>query len=350
VINNRGRILIVGSGLAGSCLALELLERGKDILLIDNQLKNSSSRVAAGLLNPIVPKGVRKTWQCDILFPALFGYYRHWESVLQTHFIDNYPFLNIHANDGEALEWEKRMNEPEMSAWLSRSDEHNLPPLAGESATWVEHCGRLDVSVFLQSVQDHLTSRNQYAIDGFNHSLCKKTTGGWQYGDEVFEAVVFCEGIGLLENPWFKDLFMDPTGGDILKVHIPNIGDNPMIIKQKQWIVPTTERDIYLLGSNFHKNSMSTEPEEKDAKFLLERAAQITKQPVSLIEHRRSIRPTVQQRRPYLGEHRTEKGLFVFNGLGAKGSSLCSWLAPMLADNILSGAPLHAEVDIQRFG
>jgi hypothetical protein len=50
-----------------------------------------------------------------------------------------------------------------------------------------------------------------------------------------------------------------------------------------------------------------------------------------------------------LGEHRTEKGLFVFNGLGAKGSSLCSWLAPMLADNILSGAPLHAEVDIQRF-
>jgi glycine/D-amino acid oxidase-like deaminating enzyme len=339
----------VGGGLAGSCLALELLERGKDILLIDNQLKNSSSRVAAGLLNPIVPKGVRKTWQCDIIFPALFNYYRHWEEVLQNHFIDNYPFLNIHANIGEALEWEKRMNDPEMSAWLSRSEEHNQQQPMAESATWVNHCGRLDVSAFLQSVQRHLINKNQYVIEEFIHSKCEKTAGGWQYGNEVFESVVCCEGIGLLENPWFEGLFMDPTGGDILKVHIPNIGDKPMIIKQKQWIVPTQERDIYLIGSNFHKNNRSTEPEEKDAIYLMERATQITKQPVTLLEHRRGIRPTVQQRRPYLGEHRTEKRLFIFNGLGAKGSSLCSWLAPMMADHIVFGRPLHAEVDIQRF-
>jgi hypothetical protein len=50
-----------------------------------------------------------------------------------------------------------------------------------------------------------------------------------------------------------------------------------------------------------------------------------------------------------LGEHRTEKGLFVFNGLGAKGSSLCAWLSPMMAENIVNHVPLDAEVDIQRF-
>ncbi|MEY3800508.1 MAG: hypothetical protein RLZZ548_388, partial [Bacteroidota bacterium] len=143
--------MIIGSGLAGSCLALELLERGQDILLIDNQFENSSSRVAAGLLNPIVPKGVRKTWQCDILFPALFNYYRRWEQRLNTHFIDSYPFLNIHANEGESLEWEKRVLDPEMEDWLRRGDESAYAFLTQEPATWVNHCGRLDVSTFLQS-------------------------------------------------------------------------------------------------------------------------------------------------------------------------------------------------------
>lgn len=344
-----GRILIIGSGLAGSCLALELLERGQDILLIDNQFENSSSRVAAGLLNPIVPKGVRKTWQCDILFPALFSYYRRWEQRLNTHFIDSYPFLNIHANEGESLEWEKRVLDPEMEDWLRRGDESAYAFLTQEPATWVNHCGRLDVSTFLQSVQDHLTQRNQYRIEQFHHDDCAKTKDGWRYAGEFYDAVVFCEGIGLLNNPWFNDLFMDPTGGDILKVHIPNIGSNPMIIKQKQWLVPTHEADVYLLGSNFHKNNLSTEPEQKDAEALLARAAQITGQTVTLLAHRRAIRPTVQQRRPYLGEHHTEKGLFVFNGLGAKGSSLCAWLSPMMAENIVNHVPLDAEVDIQRF-
>jgi glycine/D-amino acid oxidase-like deaminating enzyme len=205
------------------------------------------------------------------------------------------------------------------------------------------------VYTFLQSVQDHLTQRNQYRIEQFHHDDCAKTKDGWRYAGEFYDAVVFCEGIGLLNNPWFNDLFMDPTGGDILKVHIPNIGSNPMIIKQKQWLVPTHEADVYLLGSNFHKNNLSTEPEQKDAEALLARAAQITGQTVTLLAHRRAIRPTVQQRRPYLGEHRTEKGLFVFNGLGAKGSSLCAWLSPMMAENIVDHVPLDAEVDIQRF-
>ena len=109
--------------------------KGQDILLIDNQFENSSSRVAAGLLNPIVPKGVRKTWQCDILFPALFSYYRRWEQRLNTHFIDSYPFLNIHANEGESLEWEKRVLDPEMEDWLRRGDESAYAFLTQEPAT-----------------------------------------------------------------------------------------------------------------------------------------------------------------------------------------------------------------------
>ena len=44
--------LIVGQGLAGSCMALQLLKRGKKILVIDQPHTNSSSMVAAGMFNP----------------------------------------------------------------------------------------------------------------------------------------------------------------------------------------------------------------------------------------------------------------------------------------------------------
>lgn len=342
-------ILIVGSGLAGSTLAMELAQRGVHVVLIDNQFPQSSSRVAAGLLNPIVPKGVRKTWQCDTLFPALYDYYTHWEKALDVKFIHRYPFLNLHANANETHEWNKQRENASMANWLSKAAPDDFNQLPFEDATWVNHCGRLDVPTLLSAVQHHFFSQGQYFTEQFRHKELKKSNALWCYKEKEYDAVVFCEGIGVLENPWFQWLFFDPTGGDILTVHIPNLGATPRIIKQKQWIVPTGEPDIYLLGSNFHKNSLSHVPETSDAEALILRAQQITQQPVTLLSHQRAVRPTVQQRRPYLGEHQSEKGLFVYNGLGAKGSSLCSWLSPMLAEHILAGKPVNDEVDIARF-
>lgn len=340
--------MIVGGGLAGSTLALELEKRGVSFALLDNQFPNSSSRIAAGLLNPIVPKGVRKTWQCDTLFPSVYNYYKAWEVLLNDEFIHPYPFLNIHANASETQEWQQRLNDPEMLSWLTTDDLSDFPEIPREHATWVNLCGRLDVSRFLQSVQSQLEGLGRYYKGEFHHNACLRTEEGWIYQSHGYRAIVFCEGVGILDNPWFNHLFFDPTGGDILKVHIPNLGGQPCIIKQKQWIVPTGEKDIYLLGSNFHKNTLSYEPKQDDANKLLKRAEEITQQKVTLIDHKRGVRPTVQQRRPYLGEHPTEKGLFVFNGLGAKGSSLCSWLSPMMADHLVMEKPLHPEVDILR--
>jgi glycine/D-amino acid oxidase-like deaminating enzyme len=138
-------ILIVGSGLAGSTLAMELAQRGVHVVLIDNQFPQSSSRVAAGLLNPIVPKGVRKTWQCDTLFPALYDYYTHWEKALDAKFIHRYPFLNLHANANETHEWNKQRENASMAEWLSKAAPDDFNQLPFEDATWVNHCGRLDV-------------------------------------------------------------------------------------------------------------------------------------------------------------------------------------------------------------
>ena len=58
-------VLIVGQGLAGSLLALELEKRGRKIHVVDNNPSTSSSKVAAGLYNPITGRKMTKTWMAD---------------------------------------------------------------------------------------------------------------------------------------------------------------------------------------------------------------------------------------------------------------------------------------------
>lgn len=255
-------ILIIGAGLAGTTLAIELIDRGLNVQLVDNQMSNSSSRVAAGIINPIVPKGVKRTWQYTKIFPSVFSYYRKLEARFQTSFIHEYPMIQIHANENERHEWRKRAESPEMADLLTPSGENTI----------VHFCGRLDVSKFLQICQLEIQKSHKFKSEQFNYSdVIFLENEKVEYHQEQFDRIIFCEGIGVKQNPWFNYLFFDPTGGDILTVKIPNL-PNKEIIKQKQWIVPTQEKDTFLLGSTFHKQSISYLPNPDDAEFLLARA------------------------------------------------------------------------------
>jgi glycine oxidase len=53
--------LIIGSGLAGIAFAQTALENGKSVLIIDSDVM-SSSKVAAGLYNPVILKRFTSVW------------------------------------------------------------------------------------------------------------------------------------------------------------------------------------------------------------------------------------------------------------------------------------------------
>src|SRR6185369_14016662 len=88
-MNREVDYIIVGQGLAGSALAIELLRRGKKIAVFDEPEKNRSSIVAAGLFNPITGRVMTKTWKADVLFPHLIAFYSGTEKVLGGRFF--YP-------------------------------------------------------------------------------------------------------------------------------------------------------------------------------------------------------------------------------------------------------------------
>ncbi|MEL7021711.1 MAG: hypothetical protein AAGK47_08885, partial [Bacteroidota bacterium] len=60
-------------------------------------------------------------------------------------------------------------------------------------------------------------------------------------------------------------------------------------------------------------------------------------------------RPTVKDRRPFLGKHPDFSRLAIFNGLGTKGASLGPYFAQQMTNHLLQQTALEPDVDITRF-
>lgn len=344
--------IIVGGGLAGTSLALELLRRGITPLLIDQWHESSSSRLAAGLVNPIVPRGVRKTWKADLLFNLIPEWYAYWEKELQAAFFSPMQMVQLHPDVHTANEWARRTNEPGFETYLKASDSYSCPPVIHEPfGHSIIHCaGRLNTGIFLDAAQRYIRERAVIIEAPFEYQNLTAAEDHWQYGDLKVQKVIFCEGIRAMNNPWFSYLHFHPTGGDILTVRVDGLNSRgeQKIYKRRQWLVPADD-GLWLLGGNFHKGDLSETTRPADADQLVSDVSKWIHADITVVEHRRGVRPTVEGRRPYLGEHPDHPGLFIFNGLGSKGSSLIPWLAPMMAGWLTGHGGLDPETDISRF-
>ena len=342
--------LIVGAGIAGTTLALELSKLNQRVLVIDNHYPLSSSRVAAGLISPMVPRNVRKTWKCDEIFPHVFSYYQAFEKEWNSSFMEVIPSLQIHKNLRQVHNWTIRAGEPGFDKYLN-IHAPQLPecmkPLNFDCIE-VLQTGRLDVYKFLEIAKSHFTNKNIfYKEEEFNYFDLIQSNTGWNYKEIQASKVIFSEGIGVLNNPYFQYLPFNPSGGDIIKVEIQNIPQTH-ILKKKEWLIPIGNSQ-WIGGSTYHSNDLSVNPEQKDADWLIQEFESWIGQPVKLLTHVKGIRPTVAERRPYLGEHPLLKSLFIYNGLGSKGSSLASILSSHYANSLVNNSPLLDELNIDQF-
>ncbi len=176
--------LIVGAGIAGTTLALELSKLNHSVLVIDNNYPLSSSRVAAGLISPIVPRNVRKTWKCDEIFPHVFNYYKEYEKEWNSTFIYEISSLQIHKNLRQVHNWTIRAGEPGFEKYLN-IHAPQLPkcmkPLNFDCIE-VLQTGRLDVRKFLEIAKSHFTNKKiHYLEEAFDYDELEQSNSVWNY-------------------------------------------------------------------------------------------------------------------------------------------------------------------------
>lgn len=340
------KILIIGAGIAGCTLALELEALGCTPTLVDNLQANTSSRVAAGLISPIVPKGVKLTWRFAELFPQVYAYYSKWENKWNEKFVYSLPTVQLHANEQAAKLWQMRANDGEMVEVISGLEFQTIENVKSELGySLVQQSGRLDMQKFCDLTIQHFEKQNKFWNHHFVHSDLTIKDGIYFYKQEKVDAMVFCEGIGVLQNPFFSELFFNPTAGDILEVEIIGLPQQH-ILKAKAWLIPIGQ-NRFLAGSTYHRDNLHAEPKKSDATYLISEIQKITDLPINLHQHKKAVRPTVVDRRPYVGCHTVYRNLWMLNGLGSKGTLLCSLFAPSLSRQIL-GLAAPAQVSTHR--
>lgn len=334
--------LIVGQGLAGSCLALELAKRKASFLVIDHLAPNSASRVAAGLFNPITGKTLQYTWRATEFFPFMIEFYKQAQHDLGNVFLHEMPILRPFISEAEYNQW-KTNNHPFVSGvnkdeyWQTFIQHHY-------GFLELNHCGYLDTDSFLSSVRIKIKEQNclQESVFSFADLNAAQST----YQNIPFNHLIFCEGVAANTNPYFKWTPIKKLKGEtmLIETELPT----NVIFNRGVFAVPTHESNRFLVGSTYAHDETSGNT-EAGLSELKKKAEQLFKKGFKIISTNWGHRPTTPDRRPVLGRHPNHKNLLIFNGLGTKGVSLAPFFAVQLASYLDGKMDLDLAVNIERF-
>ncbi len=340
--------IIVGQGLAGSALALELHRRGRAVVVIDEPTLNKSSTVAAGICNPITGRVMSKTWLADSIFPFLHQWYPKAEDLLGATFFHPVPIYRPFLTEAEREEWTRRttMGEFQNYAESVASGTRGEPVNDPHGGLLVQQGAYVDVIGWMRGVRDFFQSRARFREERFrDEELEVESTV--KYGDLQAKRIVFCRGMAEAGSAWFGKIPVRALKGETLTVRM-KLRRN-QVFSRGVYIVPHGDDDQFVVGSTYEHAPFQDGVTHQGKLLLLERLGALVNTPVDVIHQDWGIRPTVVDRRPILGHHPGYPNLIIFNGLGTKGVSLSPYFAWVLADWMEKGIPMPKEVNISRF-
>lgn len=344
--------IIVGQGIAGSVLALSLIKAGYTICVIDQPHLSNSSKIAAGIWNPIVFKRLTKSWLADKLIPELLSFYEYWEKELNTSLLHKRSIIKPFTEEQEKTLWLKKANDTESkNIFLDTNTYENLQideHYFVKSYSKVLQAGNLDVPHFLESAKNYIKEKQNYIEEEFDYSQLVVTTQEITYKTITAKNCIFCDGHLITKNPYFNWIPMKPAKGETLTIHCPDLQLKNDIFNKGFFILPLGN-NLFKVGATYEWEQLNDNPTEKGKTELVQKLNSIITSPYEIIAHDAGVRPSVIDRRPVVGEHPEFKNLFIFNGLGTKAVMLAPYFAKQIVNYIQHNLAIDLEVDPARF-
>ncbi|MDW7695888.1 FAD-dependent oxidoreductase [Flammeovirgaceae bacterium SG7u.111] len=341
--------ILVGQGIAGTVLAESLFQVGKSVLVVDNGAKKTSSRVAAGIFNPITGRRMNKTWVADELFPKLFDFYPTLEIKLGKRFF--YQKNVYHPFDSQEKQnyWMAESADSSFADYIKGFDkgEKYKRVIKGEfGGMLITKAGFVDIPVMLDVYRAFLIEKKCLLEKSLSIEDVKILPDGVEWQNIRAGKMIFCEGTLGEGNPYFDWLRFKPVKGELLLVDFKN-QQFEETINRGCWILPHHD-GLCRIGATYDNYDMSLETTELAKEKLLEKLTALVSVPFEIKEQRAGIRPATYDRRPFVGLHPEHPSIGVFNGLGAKGISLSPWCAELFVNQLEKGNELPKEIDIRR--
>ena len=339
--------LIVGSGLSGVMLCEALRKRGKSFKVISNKSQQASI-VASGLYNPVVLKRFNKAWDAEKHLPVAMSAYKELELFLEIKIDYKLPIYRLFSSMEEQNNWiiasDKISLKPYLISDIKSNINQNINAPYGYGE--VKSTGRIDTKLLLESYLNVLNNEKLISYESFQYDKLKISKKIVYKGIES-NKIIFSEGFGVRQNPFFNYLPIDGTKGELIIINAPKL-NSEVIIKSSVFIIPIGNNN-YLVGSTYAWDDFNNDPTINAKNKLLNKLDKLVLCPYKVVYQRAGIRPTVVDRRPLVGQHKSHENLYILNGLGSRGVLIAPTVANALINFIEDKLPLQKEINISRF-
>ena len=340
--------IIVGSGLAGILFCEILREHNQSFVVFDDSSQQSST-VAGGMYNPVILKRFTPVWRAKEQLDLAIPIYHKLETKLNIKLDHKIPVYRLFASVEEQNNWFAASDKPRLSPFMSTDLIHEQ--YEGVKAPFgfgeVLNTGRIDTPKLIKSYRKYLETSGTIRYETFDHDQLEVQTDLVKYKDLKAKYIVFAEGYGLKRNPYFSYLPLNGTKGELLIIDAPELHID-FVLKSGAFLIPIKE-NRYLVGATYKWKDKTNAVTQEAREELLTKVRTFLKSPFTVVDQLAGIRPTVADRRPLVGAHRTHKHVLVLNGLGTRGVMIAPYVAKQLYEYIEHGKPLEQAIDINRF-
>ena len=342
---SKKHFLIIGAGLSGLSVAIQLIRKGAQVTVVDNN-ENHSSRVAAAMINPLVFRRMTKGWRVDEFVPTLIEFYTSIEKETKTAFFQPIPIRRLFSTEHEAELWNKKQYDERFTDYMEtiiESDKNYDKAINLFGSGRLKNTYSVDSNGFLESCKSIIERDGKILNDHFDYtSLTATIYDGVEYSD-----IIFCEGYLGIHNPWFSHLPLDPTKGEVLTIKSTKLPEDESL-NRKCFNLPLGDK-LFKVGSTIDWGNSTTHTTLEGRQEILKKLSLLIDENVEVIEQQAGVRPGSADRRPFIGTHPKNDNYHIFNGLGSKGYMLAPLLSLEFAQHLIEGTELHAEVQLSRY-
>lgn len=337
------KIYVIGQGIAGSVLAFLLHRKGYTVQIIDDGHLTSSSKIAAGMWNPVSFKRMSQSWIADDLLPVANDVYREMEAELNASFYHPIDLVKIFPDNGTANSWDEHSVSAEIGHYLSSEQDEQVKNQFTQPFGHgvVKNSGWLDMPSLLEAASHYFKKKEMLTVSSFTKSDIIEITKR-----EPEALIVFATGTNSIS------LFSDsvdiiPNKGEVLTIESEEL-QLSRIVNFGKFLIPLGNKQ-FRLGATYDWKKTEAVPTEHGKLSILSQFSNHYKKEVKLVNHVAGYRPTTKDRRPVLGLHPDNKQLAFFNGFGSKGVMLIPFFAKHFIDYLDGITPLMKEVNVLRY-
>lgn len=341
--------LIIGQGICGTMLSWFLNKEEKTFLIIDDGNENSSSKIAAGIINPVTGRRYAYTWMIDELIDFSLQTYQEIGDHLNSKFIFEKSIIDFFPSPQMRNAFIERLNEND--TYL-----HSFPD-QNHFNQYFNHdfgCGEIrpayivHLHLLLVSWRKKLYDLQCIKEEKFEVKELEIRNGEIVYQNITAEKIIFCDGERGFQNPWFKLLPFAPNKGEALVIECEGL-TNQHIFKKGLMLAPLPVQNTYWVGSNYQWEFADDQPSQAFYQHAVTVLNAWLKKPYKVVFHKAAVRPATLERRPFVGFHPQFQNIGIFNGMGTKGTSLAPFFAHQMVQHLVYDLPISPEADIRRF-